>query len=47
MSDEIQSRIDEGETLSISQKKTPIIDLPLGATEDRICGSKKNCCYEL
>ncbi|MEO1590847.1 MAG: magnesium chelatase ATPase subunit I [Cyanobacteria bacterium J06632_22] len=29
----------EGETIPTGKKKVPMIDLPLGATEDRVCGT--------
>jgi magnesium chelatase subunit I len=28
-----------GETVPVSRKKVPMVDLPLGATEDRVCGT--------
>lgn len=39
MSDEIFEKIQKEEKLNIVQIKTPMIDLPLGATEDRVCGT--------
>lgn len=39
MSDEVLTSFKNKETLSIVQIKTPMIDLPLGATEDRVCGT--------
>ncbi len=39
MSDEVLEKIKKNEKLSIIQIKTPMIDLPLGATEDRVCGT--------
>jgi magnesium chelatase subunit I len=39
MSDEVLERLKKNEKLSIIQIKTPMIDLPLGATEDRVCGT--------
>ena len=39
MSDEVLEKIKKNEKLSITQIKTPMIDLPLGATEDRVCGT--------
>lgn len=39
MSDETLEKINKKETLSIIEIKTPMIDLPLGATEDRVCGT--------
>jgi len=29
----------EGEALTTAEKKVPMVDLPLGATEDRVCGT--------
>lgn len=29
----------DGEQLSVTHKKVPMVDLPLGATEDRVCGT--------
>ena len=39
MSEEIRSKWEEEEELSRAQQKVPMIDLPLGATEDRVCGT--------
>lgn len=39
MADDIRDKIDRQENLDITQKKVPMIDLPLGATEDRVCGT--------
>ncbi|MBI4782718.1 MAG: magnesium chelatase ATPase subunit I [Oscillatoriophycideae cyanobacterium NC_groundwater_1537_Pr4_S-0.65um_50_18] len=39
MSDVVKQRLETGETLPLAQKKVPMIDLPLGATEDRVCGT--------
>lgn len=39
MSDEVLEKIKNNEKLSIVQVKTPMVDLPLGATEDRVCGT--------
>lgn len=39
MSDEVRKRKAAGEDVPIVQKKVPMIDLPLGATEDRVCGT--------
>ncbi len=36
---EVQQQIEQGETLSIENKQVPMVDLPLGATEDRLCGT--------
>ncbi len=39
MSDFVKEQIEAGQTPQIAQKKVPMIDLPLGATEDRVCGT--------
>ncbi|GFR49085.1 hypothetical protein Agub_g11113 [Astrephomene gubernaculifera] len=39
MSEEIRNRVKAGEQLQIGSKKIPMVDLPLGATEDRVCGT--------
>jgi magnesium chelatase subunit I len=39
MSQEVKDSIKAGETLNTCFIKTPMIDLPLGATEDRVCGA--------
>mmetsp|Transcript_64500 Transcript_64500/g.154026 ORF Transcript_64500/g.154026 Transcript_64500/m.154026 type:complete len:444 (-) Transcript_64500:98-1429(-) len=39
MSDDVRKRRDAGEELSVVQRKVPMVDLPLGATEDRVCGT--------
>jgi len=39
MSDEIRSKIEKGESIPSVMKKVSMIDLPLGATEDRVCGT--------
>lgn len=39
MSDDVLEKIKKNEKISIVQIKTPMIDLPLGATEDRVCGT--------
>lgn len=36
MSDEVRDRLAEGETLPVAKKKVTMVDLPLGATEDRV-----------
>ena len=38
-SSEVRESIDKGENLKKEQKQVPMIDLPLGATEDRLCGT--------
>ena len=39
MSDEVRIQAQQGISLPVSQKKVPMVDLPLGATEDRVCGT--------
>ncbi len=40
MSDEVRQQLLACETaLQVTQKKVPMVDLPLGATEDRVCGT--------
>lgn len=39
MSDEVRQRKANGDILPITYKKVPMVDLPLGATEDRVCGT--------
>ncbi len=39
MSEEVRNRLKAGETLPIGYMKIPMVDLPLGATEDRVCGT--------
>lgn len=39
MSEAIRKNLEEGLTLATSFKKVPMVDLPLGATEDRVCGT--------
>ena len=39
MSEEIAIKIKNNELLKTETKKIPMIDLPLGATEDRVCGT--------
>eukprot|EP00798_Chlamydomonas_sp_ICE-L_P001145 gene1145-3709_t len=39
MSEEVRKRLQAGEILPIGSMKIPMVDLPLGATEDRVCGT--------
>jgi magnesium chelatase subunit I len=39
MSDDVRRRLSAGETLPVSHRKVIMVDLPLGATEDRVCGT--------
>jgi magnesium chelatase subunit I len=38
-SEEVRRRVANGETLPVSTKQVIMVDLPLGATEDRVCGT--------
>lgn len=39
MGPEVRSRVVVGLPLPLAMVPTPLVDLPLGATEDRICGT--------
>jgi magnesium chelatase subunit I len=39
MSDFVKQQLEEGQAIETVKKKVPMIDLPLGATEDRVCGT--------
>jgi len=39
MSETIKNAVENGENVAVEYKKVPMIDLPLGATEDRVCGT--------
>jgi len=39
MSDEVKQKVQSGIHLNTSLKKVSMVDLPLGATEDRVCGT--------
>lgn len=39
MSDEVKNRLDKGNKLITHLVSVPMVDLPLGATEDRVCGT--------
>nr|YP_009402814.1 Mg-protoporphyrin IX chelatase [Compsopogon caeruleus]ARX96163.1 Mg-protoporphyrin IX chelatase [Compsopogon caeruleus] len=39
MSDYVKETLENGQNLSVTKIKVPMIDLPLGATEDRVCGT--------
>jgi magnesium chelatase subunit I len=39
MSDEVRNKLEQEISLPIARKKVPMVDLPLGATEDRVCGT--------
>lgn len=39
MSDQVRQQVEENHPLAIAKKKVIMVDLPLGATEDRVCGT--------
>ena len=39
MSEEVRERLKKNEKLTLTSKKISMVDLPLGATEDRVCGT--------
>jgi magnesium chelatase subunit I len=39
MSDEVREKMRRGESIRTTTTKIPMVDLPLGATEDRVCGT--------
>jgi magnesium chelatase subunit I len=39
MSESVREKFENGQKLEIGKKQVPMIDLPLGATEDRVCGT--------
>nr|ASO75895.1 Mg-protoporyphyrin IX chelatase [Storeatula sp. CCMP1868] len=39
MSEEVRQNVENGKSLEVTEKKVAMIDLPLGATEDRVCGT--------
>ena len=39
MDDSVRQKLEEGITLEIVKQKVQMVDLPLGATEDRVCGT--------
>jgi magnesium chelatase subunit I len=39
MSQEVRERLQRNEQLPVANKKIAMVDLPLGATEDRVCGT--------
>ncbi len=38
-STEVRQNIEEGKNVDTEQRQVPMVDLPLGATEDRLCGT--------
>ncbi len=39
MGDAARQKLELGEDIPVAQMKVPMVDLPLGATEDRVCGT--------
>ena len=39
MGPDVREKVRSGEPLAVSWMKIPLVDLPLGATEDRVCGT--------
>ncbi|MEH2325223.1 MAG: magnesium chelatase ATPase subunit I [Nostoc sp.] len=39
MSDEVRQMLEQGDQIPVAHKKVQMVDLPLGATEDRVCGT--------
>nr|ASQ39821.1 Mg-protoporyphyrin IX chelatase [Glaucocystis sp. BBH] len=39
MSDSVRQMKQSGSEIAVTKKKVPMVDLPLGATEDRVCGT--------
>ncbi len=39
MSDEVKHKVEQQQELPLAYKKVAMVDLPLGATEDRVCGT--------
>lgn len=39
MGDEVREKVENQEAVETVKKKVPMVDLPLGATEDRVCGT--------
>ena len=39
MSETVKNAVESNQELAIDYKKVPMVDLPLGATEDRVCGT--------
>jgi magnesium chelatase subunit I len=39
MSEDVRRSIESGNSIKVGKKKVSMIDLPLGATEDRVCGT--------
>ncbi|BAZ48373.1 magnesium chelatase ATPase subunit I [Nostoc sp. NIES-4103] len=39
MSDEVRQKLEQGAEIPVNHTKVQMVDLPLGATEDRVCGT--------
>ncbi len=39
MSDAVRQQLEQHSEIPVAKKKVPMVDLPLGATEDRVCGT--------
>lgn len=39
MSDTVRQQLEQHSEIPVAKKKVPMVDLPLGATEDRVCGT--------
>jgi len=39
MSEKVKTAVEANEEIPVAYKKVPMVDLPLGATEDRVCGT--------
>ncbi|MBH8564757.1 magnesium chelatase ATPase subunit I [Nostoc sp. CENA67] len=39
MSDEVRQKLEQGAEVPVNHRKVQMVDLPLGATEDRVCGT--------
>lgn len=39
MSDVVRQQLEQQQEIPVAHKKVPMVDLPLGATEDRVCGT--------
>ena len=39
MSENVKTAVENNEEVAVDYKKVPMVDLPLGATEDRVCGT--------
>ena len=39
MGPEVRDRVDQGEKLEYNSIRVPLVEIPLGSTEDRVCGT--------